>query len=88
MGRHSNYQNGMYQQLQEIMGRLENVEKEHKQEVKELKEEIFCLKKENKTLRDENQPIPIMEERKPNVKQVGRKAIKGQRLQKLKLKKK
>ena len=28
MGRKSNYENGMYQQLMEIMGRLETVEKD------------------------------------------------------------
>ena len=55
MGRHSNYENGMYQQLQEIMGRLDSVEKEHKQEVGRLNEEISCLKKENQILRKENQ---------------------------------
>lgn len=54
MGRHSNYENGMYRQLQEIMGRLDSVEKEHKQEVGRLNEEISCLKKENKILREEN----------------------------------
>lgn len=55
MGRNSDYNNGMYQQLMEIMGRLDSVEKEHKQEVKELKTEISDLKKENKILREENQ---------------------------------
>lgn len=45
MGRKSNYENGMYQQLMEIMGRLDTVEKEHKQEVGELKAEIADLKK-------------------------------------------
>ena len=55
MGRHSNYEKGMYQQLREIMGRLDSVEKEHKQEVGRLNEEISCLKKENKILREENQ---------------------------------
>lgn len=55
MGRNSDYNNGMYQQLMEIMGRLDSVEKEHKQEVKELKVEIADLKKENKILREKNQ---------------------------------
>ena len=54
MGRKSDYNNGIYQQLQEIMGRLNSVEKEHKQEVTQLKEEISDLKQENKLLRDEN----------------------------------
>lgn len=35
MGRSSDYGNGMYQQLMEIMGRLDSVEKEYKQEVKD-----------------------------------------------------
>ena len=55
MGRKSNYSNGMYQQLQEIMGRLETVEKEHKQEVTQLKQEISDLKQENQRLRKENE---------------------------------
>ncbi len=55
MGRKSNYSNGMYQQLQEIMGRLEMVEKEHKKEVTQLKQEVFDLKQENQQLRKENQ---------------------------------
>ena len=55
MGRNSDYNNGMYQQLMEIMGRLDSVEKEHKQVVKELKVEIADLKKENKILREKNQ---------------------------------
>lgn len=55
MGRSSDYGSGMYRQLMDIMGRLDSVEKEHKQEIKELKNEISELKKENKTLREENQ---------------------------------
>ena len=55
MGRKSDYSNGMYQQLQEIMGRLDSVEKEHKKEVTQLKAEISDLKQENKCLREENQ---------------------------------
>ena len=55
MGRKSNYSNGMYQQLQELMGRLEMVEKEHKQEVTQLKQEISDLKQENQRLRKENE---------------------------------
>lgn len=55
MGRKSDYSNGMYQQLMEIMGRLDTVEKEHKEEVRQLKTEISDLKKENKSLREENQ---------------------------------
>lgn len=44
MGRKSNYENGMYQQLMEIMGRLDTVEKEHKQEVRLLKDDNARLK--------------------------------------------
>lgn len=55
MGTKSNYEHGMYQQLLEIMGRLDTVEKAHKEEVGQLKEEISSLKKENKVLREENQ---------------------------------
>ena len=55
MGRKSSYENGMYQQLMEIMGRLDTIEKEHKKETGELKTEIADLKKENLLLRQENQ---------------------------------
>lgn len=43
MGRHSDYGNGMYRQIQEIMERLESVEKKLKDEKKEHKEDICCL---------------------------------------------
>ena len=43
MGRKSSYENGMYQQLMEIMGRLDTIEKEHKKETGELKTEIADL---------------------------------------------
>ena len=36
MGRKSNYENGMYQQLMEIMGRLDTVEKESAQKIDTL----------------------------------------------------
>ncbi|MDE7029010.1 MAG: hypothetical protein K2P63_03420 [Lachnospiraceae bacterium] len=55
MGKNSDYNNGIYQQLMEVMGRLDSVEKEHKQEVRELQEELSDLKKENTILRAENQ---------------------------------
>lgn len=55
MGRKSNYENEMFNQLQEIMGRLDSVEKKHKQEIGHLKDEISDLKKENKLLHTENQ---------------------------------
>ena len=116
MGRKSSYENGMYQQLMEIMGRLDTIEKEHKKETGELKTEIADLKKENLLLLQENQllkddnarlksiinndssntslPPSADQKGKPantyngrkkrNVKQVDRKAIKGQHFQKLK----
>lgn len=55
MGRKSNYENGMFNQLQEIMGRLDSVEKTHKQEIRHLNDKISDLKKENNLLRAENQ---------------------------------
>lgn len=55
MGRKSNYENEMFNQLQEIMGRLDSVEKKHKQEIGHLKDEISDLKKENKLLHTKNQ---------------------------------
>lgn len=54
MGRKSNYEIGMYQQLMDIMGRLDTVEKEHKQEVGKLKAEIADLKEKNRLLLQEN----------------------------------
>ena len=51
MGRKSNYEHGMYQQLLEIMGRLDSGEREHKQEVSELKAEIS---KEGKMINPES----------------------------------
>ena len=50
MGRKSSYENGMYQQLMEIMGRLDTIEKEHKKETGELKTEIADLKKRKSAL--------------------------------------
>lgn len=49
------YEKGMYNQLMEVMARLDTLEKEHIQEVGHLNEEISELKKENKQLREENQ---------------------------------
>ncbi len=49
-----NYEKGMYNQLMEVMARLDNFEKEHKQEVTLLNGEITELKEENKQLREEN----------------------------------
>ena len=55
MGRKSSYENGMYQQLMEIMGRLDTIEKEHKKETGELKTEIADLKKGHFTDEELNQ---------------------------------
>ena len=61
MGRKSNYENGMYQQLMEIMGRLETVEKDSAQKIEQLNKRIdtleienFSLKKENQLLKEDN----------------------------------
>ena len=61
MGRKSNYENGIYQQLMEIMGRLEKVEKDSIQKINTLNQRIdnlekenFALKKENQLLKDDN----------------------------------
>lgn len=55
MGRKSDYGNGMYRQLQELMGRLETVEKESKQKIDTLNRRIDSLEKENQDLKEENQ---------------------------------
>ena len=55
MGRKSDYGNGMYQQLQELMGRFDSIEKEYNHKFQQLNGEIFDLKKENKLLKEENQ---------------------------------
>ena len=49
-----NYEKGMYNQLMEVMARLDTVEKEYKHDTTQLKEEISILKKENQHLREEN----------------------------------
>ncbi len=55
MGRKSNYENGMYQQLMEIMGRLETVEKDSSQKIDTLTKRIDTLENENLALKEENQ---------------------------------
>ena len=55
MGRKSNYENGMYQQLMELMGRLENVEKDSAQKIDTLNKRIDTLENENLALKQENQ---------------------------------
>ena len=54
MGRKSNYENGMYQQLMEIMGRLETVEKSSAQKIDSLNNRIAALNNKIDTLENEN----------------------------------
>lgn len=49
-----NYERGLYNQLMEVMERLDTVEKESKKEIKKLNDEISSLKKENGHLKEEN----------------------------------
>ena len=64
MGRHSDYGNGMYRQIQEIMGRLESMEKELKDEKKEHKEDVCRLNDKirgmEKKLEDKDRQIRIL----------------------------
>ena len=48
-----NYEKSMYNQLMDVMARLDTVEKERRQETTRLKEEISALKLENQHLREE-----------------------------------
>lgn len=64
MGRKSNYENDLYKQLQEVMKRLDSVEKdlkeekiEHKEDVEMLNKRIGSLEKENKMLKDDNERL-------------------------------
>ena len=50
-----NYQKGMYDQLMEVMARLDTVERDNRHEISRLNNEISDLKKENMDLRRENQ---------------------------------
>ena len=52
MGGH--YDKSLYNELMEVMARLNSVEKETKQEISGLKNEVSDLKKENRKLREEN----------------------------------
>ena len=58
----------MYNQLMEVMARLNTVEKESRQEISHLNNEISVLKKET-------QPIPTAEGKKRDVKPVDRRGI-------------
>lgn len=49
-----NYEKGMYNQLMEVMARLDTVEKESRHKISRLNDEISSLKKENHRLREEN----------------------------------
>lgn len=55
MGRGSDYGSGMYQQLMDIMGRLETVERDSKEKINTLNDRIDVLEKENTILKEENQ---------------------------------
>lgn len=45
MGAKPNYGKGLYDQLQEVMARLDSVEKANKEETVQLKEDLSALKK-------------------------------------------
>ena len=49
-----NYEKGMYNQLMEVMARLDRGERENKKEDTRLNGEISDLKKENRLLNDDN----------------------------------
>lgn len=49
-----NYEKSIYNQLMEVMARLDTVEKKSRQEITQLKDEISTLKSENKHLLEEN----------------------------------
>lgn len=49
-----NYERGLYNQLMEVMERLDTVEKESQKEIQKLNDEISTLKKENQQLKEEN----------------------------------
>lgn len=60
----SNYEKGMYNQLMDIMKRLDSVEDnlrrekiEHKEDVDKLNKKIGKLEKENQLLKDDNEPL-------------------------------
>ena len=54
MGPRFNYGKGLYDQLTEVMARLDAMEKTHQEETFQMKEEISTLQKENEHLREEN----------------------------------
>ena len=54
MGRKSNYENGMYQQLMDLMDRMDSYEKKSNQEISSLNHRIDELENENAILKTEN----------------------------------
>lgn len=54
MGPRFNYGKGLYDQLAEVMARLDTVEKTHQEETSQMKEEISALRRENRELKEEN----------------------------------
>ena len=52
-----NYEKSIYNQLMDVMARLDSVEKDNKREVSRLNEEISDLRKENQELKDENKRL-------------------------------
>lgn len=52
-----NYEKSIYNQLMDVMARLDTVEKDHKHETTQLKKEISTLKIENQHLREENKRL-------------------------------
>ena len=54
MGPRFNYGKGLYDQLAEVMARLDTVEKTHQEETFQMKEEISALRRENRELKEEN----------------------------------
>ncbi|MCR1986365.1 bZIP transcription factor [Blautia coccoides] len=55
MGRTSDYGHGLYKQLEEVMARLDCVEKTSNKEIEQLNGRIDILEKENADLKKENQ---------------------------------
>lgn len=54
MGRTSDYGNGLYKQMEEVMARLDCVEKSSSREINHLNDRIGLLEKENADLKKEN----------------------------------
>ena len=52
-----NYEKSIYNQLMDVMARLDSVEKENRREVSRLNGEIADLKKENQELKEENKRL-------------------------------